>query len=436
MFVSNSKQNKEEMLAKIGVSSFEELVKQVPAQLRTKEFGMEPALNEQELIRHSKELAAKNKKLLNFAGGGAYEHFIPSALSQIVNRGEFLTAYTPYQAEASQGTLQAIYEFQSSICALFDMEATNASMYEAATALAEAVNACVKASRKTKVLLAQALNPDYVQTVKTYFKHAGVSFDTVNCTNGQLDLNDLKAKLTADVACVAVANPNYYGCVEKMHEISQAVHDAKSHFIAVVEPLSLGVLAAPGEYNADIAVAEAQSLGTPLNYGGPFLGVFACNKEFLRHIPGRICGITKDTKGQRAFVLTLQAREQHIRRERASSNICSNEALCALSATIYMALLGPQGMKEVAEINLENAHILAEKISQTAGFKLKYNTPFFNEFVVECPKPAEEIIGKLAAKDILAGISLGGNDMLICATETKTAADLDAFVKELAEVSK
>jgi len=431
MFISNSEEQKKEMLKTLNCKNIEELIKKSAPGLPPAKFNLPPAMTEVELTAHIQALAAKNKKVLNFTGAGAYEHFIPAAVNAISSRGEFLTAYTPYQAEASQGTLQAIYEYQSCICALFDMDVSNASHYDGAAALAEAVIAAVKIKNKNTVLIPAALHPHYKETLKTYYKYAGIKFEEISSSFGGMDVADLKNKLQGDIAAVVLANPNFYGAIEDVDAIGAAVKEAGALLIAAVNPLSLGVLRTPGSYGADFAVGEGQPLGNALNFGGPYLGIFTCKKDFVRSLPGRVAGIAKDKDGGRAFVLTLQAREQHIRRERAASNICSNEALCALNAVVYLTLLGPKGLEEVCALNLENANYLKEKISKLKGFSVKYKKEFFNEFVVACPKPASEIIKKLAAKNIAAGYDLGGKDLLVCATETKSKAEIDAFVSAL-----
>lgn len=439
MFISNTEKEKREMLEAVGVSSVKDLLKDIDETLLAGGFDLPPAQTEAELTAGVKKAAALNKPLLNFAGAGIYEHFIPAAVGAISSRGEFLTAYTPYQAEASQGTLQAIYEYQSCICALFEMGVSNASHYDGATALAEACGAACKIKNKNKILLSSALNPEYKKVLNTYFKASGaVKFEEAPLDNGTLSLPELKKLLAGgEYAAFVLANPNFYGCIEDAQEVSSAVHEAGALLIAQVNPISLGALETPGSYNADFAVAEGQCLGNPMNFGGPGLGVFTCKKEYVRYVPGRICGMAKDAAGKRAFVLTLQAREQHIRRERASSNICSNQALCALNAVIYLTLMGPFGIRDVAEANIENAHLLKDMLCSVEGYKLQFDKPYFNEFVLECPKPAAQIIKAAAKKGVLAGYDLGKTDkslkncLLVCATEARTKADLEAFASVL-----
>ena len=439
MFIANTPQDREEMLRKIGVSSVKDLLSQIPQELLYPALGLPQALTEQELTAHVHKLAARNQPLKNFIGAGIYEHFIPAAVGALSSRGEFLTAYTPYQAEASQGTLQTIYEFQSCICSLFDMDVATASHYDGATALAEAVLACLRITGRSEILISAALHPHYKEVLKTYVRHQkGVCVKEIPFQkDGTLDLEILSQELSEKTACFVLPNPNFLGCLERAEEISSRVHQAGALLTAVVNPVALGVMQTPGAYNADFAVAEGQPLGNAMNFGGPGLGIMTAKKMYMRQLPGRIVGLAKDKNGRRAFVLTLQAREQHIRREKASSNICSNEALCALNAVIYLTLLGPQGLREVAELNLERAHQLADLAGNLPGFRVKFTAPFFNEFVLECPIPAKQVIKKLAKKGISAGYALGTdfkgmeNCLLVCATETKTAADLQAYADAL-----
>ena len=438
MYSPHTPSDREAMLRAIGVSSMEDLLAQVPAELRARGYEWPAALGEADLMAHARGLAAKNKPLACFAGAGAQDHFIPAAVKALVRRGEFLSAYTPYQAEASQGTLQAIYEFQSSVCALYGMEASNASLYDGATALAEAATAAARITGRKKVLLPASLNPEWRDVLRTYFGARGEPvLEEIPCPAGRLDPAAVTQRLDGTVAAVVVATPNYFGLLEDGAALAEAAHAAGALLIAAADPTSLGVLEAPGAWGADIAVGEGQGLGNALNYGGPYLGLFACKKAHMRHIPGRICGMTVDAEGKRGFVLTLQAREQHIRRERAASNICSNEALCALAATIHLALLGPEGLKEAGELCVDKAHRLAEKACAVPGCRLRFEGPFFNEFVLECPMPAERVRNALLKAGLLAGVPLGRlgkdfkNSLLVCATEQRTEEELDAWVAAL-----
>jgi len=441
MFTPHTPEDKKEMLAKIGVQNVQELLAQIPQEFLYPALDLPQALTEAELSAHLHELAAKNKPLKNFIGAGAYEHFVPAAVHALSSRGEFLTAYTPYQAEASQGTLQTIYEFQSSICALFKMDAATASHYDGATALAEAVLACVRITGRKEVIISALLHPHYKEVLSTYTRHTGITLTEAKPTEqGTLNVAALQAQLSENTACVVLATPNFLGYLENATEISAAVHAQGGLLVTLVNALALGILQTPADYDADFAVAEGQVLGNKMSFGGPFLGILTAKKQYLRQLPGRMVGIAKDKDGQRSFVLTLQAREQHIRREKASSNICSNEAICALNAVIYLTLLGPQGLQEVCALNVERAHQLAEIIDGVSGFKVLRAAPFFNEFVVQCPVAAGEVIAKMAEKGIAAGYDLGQlcpqmkNALLVCATELRTPQDLAAYGRALKEV--
>lgn len=442
MYSPHTDAERTEMLQAIGVSSFDELLAQVPATLQRGPDDWPPALTEPELMAHARALATKNKPLICFAGAGAQDHFIPAAVTSLLRRGEFLSAYTPYQAEASQGLLQAIYEFQSSICALTGMAAANASHYDGATALAEAVAAGARITGRKKILLPASLHPEWRAVLDTYFKAKGEPrLEVVPCPRGGLELAEVRQRLDDTVAAVVVASPNFYGVLEDGLALAQLAHDSGALVISVFDPISLGVLEAPGAWGADMAVGEGQGLGNPLNGGGPYLGLFACKKAYLRHLPGRICGATTDAEGQRGFVLTLQAREQHIRRERAASNICTNEALCALAATIYLALMGPAGLRDVAELCVDKAHRLAEQLTQIPGYRLHFDRPFFNEFVLECPGPATRVRNALLKEGLLAGVPLGvfdstmSNCLLVCVTESRSDEELDRFVAGIRKIS-
>ncbi len=440
MFTPHTKQDEREMLAAVGVSSVKELLTKIPAKWLYPNYNLPTALTEQQLTAHLHALAAKNKPLKNFIGAGMYSHFIPAAVSALSGRGEFLTAYTPYQAEASQGTLQTIYEFQSCLCALFEMEVATASHYDGATALAEAVLAAHRITGRDEVVISALLHPHYKEVLNTYTCHSAVRLvEAKPASNGTLDVQALKGQVSQQTACVVVATPNFLGYVEQAGAIAQIVHEQGALLVAQVNPLSLGVLQTPGSYGADFAVAEGQPLGNPMSFGGPGLGIMTAKKIYMRQLPGRMVGIAKDKNGSRSFVLTLQAREQHIRREKAASNICSNEALCALNAVIYLTLLGPQGLKEVAALNVERSHQLAGRIQHIEGYEVVQSAPFFNEFVVSCPIPAAQVIQKLAAKGIAAGYDLGKtcdtmkNALLVCATELCSEADIQAYAQALEE---
>ncbi|MBI4056418.1 MAG: aminomethyl-transferring glycine dehydrogenase subunit GcvPA [Elusimicrobia bacterium] len=461
MFIPTTEKEKQEMLRTIGVRDFRDLFRNLPQNILYPKLKLPPRLTELELTREVEKQAARHPALLSFLGGGAYDHFIPAAVWVLAMRGEFVTAYTPYQAEASQGTLQAIYEFQSLICDLFSMDVCNASMYDGASSLAEAVLMALRHTGRNRVLYPRSLHPHSLQTVKTYLSELKeVELVEIPCPQGVLDLEALKKHLDNRVAAVVVQHPNFFGALEPMNELGDLVHGVGALLVASVNPASLGILSPPGEWGtvgavpfptvpgestkvpmgpqgADIAVAEGQPLGLPLEYGGPYLGIMTCKESLLRKIPGRLCGMTVDRDGRRGFVLTLQAREQHIRREKATSNICTNEALCALAATIYMALLGPQGMRELGELNVQVAHDLAERLSKKKGYGLWFKSPFFNEFVLKTPIPAAQVQEKLLKKGILPGLPLGTfypemkNALLVCATETKTEEDLDNLIRAL-----
>ena len=438
MFTPHTPQDKQQMLAKTGVQNVRELLAQIPQEFLYPALDLPAALTEAELTAHVRALAAKNTPLKNFIGAGAYEHFVPAAVGALASRGEFLSAYTPYQAEASQGTLQTIYEFQSSICALLGMDAATASHYDGATALAEAVLAAARVTGRKEVIISALLHPHYKEVLTTYTRHTGIVLHEAKPTaQGTLDLDALRAQITTATACVVLPTPNFLGYLEAAEKVSAAVHEKGGLLVAVVNALALGVLQPPAAYGADFAVAEGQTLGNKLSFGGPYLGIITAKKQYLRQLPGRMVGIAKDKDGRRAFVLTLQAREQHIRRERAASNICSNEAICALNAVIYLTLLGPQGLREVCALNVERAHQLADLIDGVSGFSVLRAAPFFNEFVVNCPVPAKKVIAKLAKKGIAAGYDLGQlcgemkNALLVCATEVRTPADLAAYAEAL-----
>jgi glycine dehydrogenase subunit 1 len=440
-YIPNSPEIRRQMLNEIGAAEFTDLVKCIaPDVLLTKPLNLPKPLSEMELEAKLNELAAQNAQITaNFAGGGAYDHFSPAAIDQILLRPEFYTAYTPYQAEVSQGTLQVIYEFQTFISRLAGMDITNASMYDGATALAEAIMMAVHQTGKHEILISGAINPNYMATVKSYLAGQKCKIKSVEIFEGLTSYTDVKAKLSNKTAAVVVQNPNFFGLIEKAKDFSSIIKEAGAVYIVVYDPLSLGILAPPGECGADIAVAEGQSLGLSLNYGGPYLGLLSSSRDFIRRIPGRLSGRTKDKNGKQGFVLTLQTREQHIRRERATSNICTNQALCALAATVYLSLLGRIGLEKIGKLCLSKSHYAASKITAIPGFTLKYNGPFFKEFVIDAPASATNLINKLSKKGIIPGIELGKfgighrGSLLVAVTEKRTKEQIDRLAVELAQ---
>ena len=437
MFQPNSPSDEKELLAAIGVASFDDLIKRLPARHVNPGLGLANEMAEVDITRHLSELAAKTSLPLSFLGAGAYEHFTPAVPLALASRGEFATAYTPYQPEASQGTLQVIFEFQSMVAEIFGMDVANASLYDGASALAEAALVAFRHADRTVLLVPDALHPHYRRTLDTYFGNASYKIVTVACPRGSIDPGDLAAKIAANdgnVAGVVVQTPNFFGCLEDGAAVAQAAHAAGALVIAAANPLALGVIAPPGEWDADITVGDGQPLGLPVAFGGPYVGLFACKKEFMRKMPGRICGQTVDVDGKTGYVLTLQAREQHIRREKANSNICTNQNLCATIFTIHTAMLGPDGLRELAELNLQLAHYAAGQLTKLPGYKLAFDTPYFNEFVLEVPGDVEAVHKKLLDLGILAGLPLKNfypkldRHLLINVTERKTKADIDRLV--------
>jgi len=441
-YIPNTEEDQKEMLKEIGAESIEALFCAIPQNLRLKtDLNLPSSLSEMELVKELKGLCDKNAHLdeyVSFLGAGSYDHFIPALVDHLSGRSEFYTSYTPYQAEASQGILQATYEYQSLICQLFQMDVCNASLYEGATALAEAVILAHKINHRKKILVVKSVHPESRQVLSTYIeKTLGLSVIEIDYQNGVTDLTKLEEKISKDTSCVIVQNPNFFGCLEKVKKIEEITHQAGSLYIVSVDPISLSLLIPPGEYKADIAVGEGQVLGNELNFGGPYLGIFTCKREFLRKIPGRIVGETTDKEGRRGFVLTLQTREQHIRRERATSNICTNQALNALRSAIYLSTLGEKGLAKVAEFCLQKAHYAARRIYQIPGFEPTFTSPFFKEFAVRCPIPPNKINKLLWDNKILGGFELRRlypqleNSLLFCVTEKRTRGDIDRLIRFL-----
>ena len=421
-----------EMLAKVGVKSLDDLYAEVPESIRFKgEYDLPSEMSEMEIRRFFDCLGNKNKQLTCFAGAGVYDHYTPSVVPNIVERSEFLTSYTPYQAEISQGTLHYIFEYQSMMTALTGLDISNASMYDGSTATAEAVMmAKANAKKANKVLVSATVDPKVLKVVKTYAHYNGVEIELINEKDGAVDKDDMKAKLTAGgVAGVVVQQPNYYGVIEDYSGVAEACHEQKALFIMNSIAADLALLKTPGEWGADIAVGDGQSLGLPMNFGGPYVGYMCCTEKLMRKMPGRIVGKTDDEDGRRVFVLTLQAREQHIRRQKATSNICSNESLMALWVTIYMSLMGRQGLKEAAQTSFDGAHYLCERLCQTGHFHLLYDQPFFNEFALRYDGNLDELLKKLEANGILGGIKLSEDVVMMAVTEKRTKDEVDHLIE-------
>ena len=420
------------MLAVAGVKSMDELFGEIPQQLLfNREFNLPEAMSEVEIRNFFEALGNRNSNLVCFAGAGVEDHYSPSVIAPIISRGEFLTAYTPYQPEISQGTLQYIFEYQSMICELTGMDVTNASMYDGTTATAEAMMMCVSiAKKRNKVLVSATIDPKVKRVVETYAKYQGVVVETIAEKDGVTDLADLEAKLSADdVAGVILAQPNFYGIVEDYSGVADMCHAKKAQFVMNAKLSNLAVLKSPAEWGADIACGDAQSLGIPMTYGGPYVGYLACTNTHVRKLPGRIVGATTDVDGKRAFVLTLQAREQHIRREKANSNICSNQSLMALYVTIYMSVMGNKGLKDACSLSYSGAHYLAEQLVATGKCSMAYDKPFFNEFAVKTTAPVETVLAALVAEGILGGVRIADDTLLVCVTEQRTKAEMDKFVE-------
>ena len=437
-YVPNTMEERREMLEAIGLKSMDELFSDIPADLRLdRELDLPAPMSEIELRDLMIGYILQNDEGgLLFRGAGAYRHYIPSVVPQLAARSEFYTAYTPYQAEMSQGMLQSIFEWQTVICNLTGMEASNASVYDGATAASEAILMMRDSKRKNKVLYSAGLHPHVIQTIKTYAHCYGIELVEVPLDkNGITDMDALKANLAESAGFIA-AQPNYFGCIENMDAIAETVHEAKALLVSYVNPISLGAVKRPGDYGADIAIGDAQPMGLPLNFGGPYVGFMATSGKLIRNLPGRIAGETTDADGNRAFVLTLQAREQHIRRDKASSNICSNQMLCAIMSTIYACTMGPEGMREVAEQNIAKAHYLASELCKLKGIKLRYETPFFNEFVIDTEIPAEQINEALKDMGIVGGLILEDGGMLWCATELNAKEDIDFLIDMLKNIAE
>ena len=437
----NNADDQKTMLKSIGVESIDDLFTMVPQALRLgRALQVPPALGELELTSHLAELAAKNCSAgsgLCFLGGGSYDHFIPAVVDYIASRSEFVTSYTPYQPEVSQGNLQVLFEYQTLITQLTGMDYSNSSLYDGGSAAAEAVLMAMSVARRPgRVLVARSVHPDYRQILATYLANLDVELVTLDTPGGTLDPLSLRAAVDDKTACLLLQQPNFFGCVEKLETLAQIVHEAGASLGASGDPVSLGLLKRPGDAGADIVVAEGQSLGTPMQFGGPYLGILACREPFLRRMPGRLVGQTVDRRGRPCWVLTMQTREQHIRRDKATSNICTNQALLAVRAAIYLATMGPTGLAEVANLCLQKAHYAAERLTAGPRLQLAFPQPTFKEFVVrDGDGRVDELLATAQAAGIFAGLPLGRwypelkDCLLVAVTEKRTKAEIDKLAK-------
>jgi glycine dehydrogenase subunit 1 len=441
-YIPNTHEDQEEMLQAIGVSSLDELFAMVPAEVRLRrEPAIPQAIGELELTAHMSELAARNVpagQAACFLGGGSYDHFIPAVVDFVAARSEFYTAYTPYQPEASQGTLQAVFEYQTLITQLTGMDVSNASLYDGASAAAEAVLMALGATKRSgRVITAASVHPEYRQVLATYLTNLSAELVTIPAPHGTIDAEALAAAVNDQTACVLVQHPNFFGCLEDVRTLAEIVHRAGAMLVVAVDPVSLGLLERPGQYGADIVVAEGQSLGNPMAFGGPYLGILACREQLVRRMPGRLVGQTLDRRGKRCWVLTLQTREQHIRREKATSNVCTNQGLLALRAAVYLASMGPQGIRSVAELCLQKAQYAMERLRAEAGLRPAFDRPVFKEFAVRAGDGAvDRRLDAACRHGIFAGVPLGrwypelADCFLVAVTEKRTKAQID----QLAEI--
>ena len=430
-FFPHTEEDLKEMLAKAGVSSLDGLYAEVPESIRFKgDYDLPEAMSELEIRQFFNELAKENKQLVCFAGAGTYDHYTPSVIPSIVERSEFLTSYTPYQAEISQGTLHYIFEYQSMMTEMTGMDISNASMYDGSTATAEAMMMCMAAGKKvSKVLVSETVDPKTIEVINTYAHFHGVEIELVKATDGVTDRDDYMAKIAqGGVAGMIVQQPNYYGVVEDYDGFADAAHANKALLVMNSIISDLAVLKTPGEWGADIAVGDGQSLGIPMTFGGPSLGYMCCTEKLIRKLPGRIVGMTKDNRGQRAFVLTLQAREQHIRRQKATSNICSNQSLMALFVTIYLSLMGKEGLKEAARLSYAGAHYMADRLVATGHFQMAFEKPFFNEFCVRYDGDVDALQQKFIDNGFFGGVKVANDTIMFAVTEKRTKQEIDKLV--------
>jgi glycine dehydrogenase subunit 1 len=427
-YIPNTADDRRVILDRLGIESVDELFQDIPSEFRDPPLDLAPQLSEQELVAELSALAWKNvlpARPISFLGAGAYRHYTPAVVSHIVNRGEFKTAYTPYQPEISQGTLQTAFEFQSMVCELTGMDVANTSMYDGASALAEACLMAASVTGRHRIALLSTMHVSFESVVRTYASGKGFAVDVFEPD---------RVSLTPEHACLAVQNPNFFGYFEEVDRLSEQAHQAGALYIVSADPVSLGLFRPPADYGADIVVGEGQSLGIPPSYGGPYLGLFACRNELVRKMPGRIVGRTADSEGRTAYVLTLQTREQHIRRENATSNICTSQQLLALAATVYMATLGKHGLRRVAELCYHKAHYAAQRVAELRGYELPLSGDFFHEFVVRCPGSVSDLLQRLEQRGLIAGYDVSekiDRGLLVCVTEMNSRSEIDRLIEAL-----
>lgn len=436
-FTPHTPEEIREMLAAIGVGSIGDLFLPIPKEFKARSFDLPPGLSEFETMVRMEEIAAQNGRIVPFVGGGYYDHIIPAAVDHLAGRAEFYTAYTPYQPECSQGTLQALFEYQTAICRLTGLDASNASLYDGGTALAEAAMMALRITGRDRILLDGSINPFFRAIVRTYLANLPVEIVESPPADGMPDIGNLTGELTDRCAAVLVQNPTFFGCVADASELSARAHEKGALLVSAVYPVSLGILKPPGEMGVDIAVGDGQSLGNHLSFGGPAFGFIAANKKYIRNLPGRIAGETVDRQGRRGFVLTLQAREQHIKRHKATSNICSNQSLCALRGLMYLASLGKRGIVELAQRNRDKAEYAKRELSAIRGVTVPYDAPTFNEFTLRLPKRADDVVASLFRRGIAAGVPLGSyypgeeKSMVVTVTEKRTREEIALLAREL-----